>query len=329
VAELRRTLVDPESPPELRTAAAERLARLADHQVDGRLLVPAADPARWWGTRALTASDRPLRPADQPVAMSASALAGLLECPAKWFLEREAGGESRTSQAQGFGNIAHALADRIGSGELADVTSADDLMVEVDRVWGELTFRTPWSGPREREELRAALARFLGWHRHERGREVVATEEDFRTEVELPDGQRVVLQGRVDRLEVDADGRLVVIDLKTGKYPPTDASLGENPQLGLYQHAVRHGGFEHVSPTDESGGSELWQLRRESRGQLKVQVQPPQAAQESGHTVVEEQLMAAAGTLRSEQLEARPGPQCERCAFRVLCPTQQAGTVLS
>ena len=59
-----------------------------------------------------------MRPADEPVELSASALAGLLECPAKWFLEREAGGGRKSSQAQGFGNLVHAIADRVAKGEL-------------------------------------------------------------------------------------------------------------------------------------------------------------------------------------------------------------------
>ena len=63
----------------------------------------------------------------------------------------------------------------------------------------------------------------------------------------LPDGEAVVLHGYADRLEVDDDGHVVVVDLKTGKYPPTDKSLVENPQLGLYQHAVNNGALDEVA----------------------------------------------------------------------------------
>ena len=47
---------------------------------------PSADPATWWGLRAPTRSERPVRPADEPLTLSASALDGLLTCPAQWFL---------------------------------------------------------------------------------------------------------------------------------------------------------------------------------------------------------------------------------------------------
>ena len=83
VAELRRTVADPDQPEPLRAAAAQRLARLADERIAERPVVPQADPATWWGTRAATASDEPLRPADRPITLSASALTSLLACPAR------------------------------------------------------------------------------------------------------------------------------------------------------------------------------------------------------------------------------------------------------
>ncbi|MGH3412506.1 MAG: ATP-dependent helicase [Marmoricola sp.] len=331
VADLRRTLADPETSSALRAAAATRLARLAREQLGGRPLVPAADPATWWGTRGLTHADEPLRPEDAPVVLSASALAGLLECPARWFLEREAGGAARTSQAQGFGNIVHVLADRVSRGELvATPQQVDDLLGYVDQVWDRLAFRTPWSEAREREELRAALTRFVAWHQRPEARTVLATEQPLSAEVALPDGQRVRLHGYADRLEVDDDGRVIVVDLKTGKYPPPDRSLAENPQLGLYQYAVDHGAVDDlVEAPASSGGAELWQLRRESKGRLKVQSQQPHEGSADEPLVIETQLMEAARALREERFDARPGSWCERCAFASFCPAQSAGTVLS
>ncbi|MET0997740.1 MAG: ATP-dependent DNA helicase, partial [Marmoricola sp.] len=257
VSELRRTASDPGSNASVRRAAVQRLARLAlERRPDGRALVPAADPATWWGTRDLSHADQPVRAADAPVELSASALAGLVECPAKWFLEREAGGAAKSSQAQGFGNLVHAIADRVAKGELgAGPGAVDELMVLVDDVWDQLGFRTPWSRGREHDEVRKALTRFVAWHGRPDARTVLATEQDMRAEVTLPDGQRVVLRGYADRLEIDDAGRVVVVDLKTGKYPPS--KIEENPQLGLYQHVVDHGAVDDLVEGATSGGAEL------------------------------------------------------------------------
>jgi RecB family exonuclease len=275
-----------------------------------------------------------LRPADEPVRLSASSLDALLTCPAQWFLEREAGGQEIATQSQGFGLVVHALADRIAKG---DLTGVDDLMPHVDRVWGQMTFRTPWSGSKERAEVEAALRRFVAWHHRAGARTVVGTEEHLTAEITLPDGQVVVLNGYADRLELDENGRVVVVDLKTGKYKPTKAQVDAHAQLGVYQLAVDHGAADHlleerVEGPVRSGGAELWQLRLDAvGGGLGPYVQPqhPQLPGDDGVTLVEEQLMQAAATIRSERLVARPGEHCKDCAFRAICPVQGAGTVLS
>jgi superfamily I DNA/RNA helicase/RecB family exonuclease len=325
VADLRRTVADDAISPALRSAAAARLARLATETHRDRPLAPHAHPDSWWGTRQRTASSQPLRPGDEPIAMSATMLEALLACPTRWFLEQEAGGVRETSASQGFGLVVHALADRIGKGELSP---ADDLMALVDEVWGQLTFRTPWSGEKERAEVEAALARFVRWHEHS-DRDVLATERRLRADVPLPDGQTVRITGYADRLEIDADGRVVVVDLKTGKYPPTDKDLPSNPQLGVYQLAVNHGAVDDLHPEASAGGAELVQLRKEVRGQAKVQRQPPQQPDDHGRTTVETQLMSALAVIRSEQLVARAGSHCDQCDFQSICPIKGTGTALS
>ncbi len=333
VAELRRATADPGSSPELRAAAVQRLATLAAQtRPDGRPLVPAADPGTWWGTRDHSHAEHPVRPAEEPIRLSASALAGLLQCPAKWFLEREAGGSSTSSQAQGFGNVVHAIADRVARGEVGTGPDAlEELMGLVDEVWDQLSFRTPWSRARERDQVRQALARFLDWHTRPGARTVLGTEQELKALVELPDGQQVSLRGFADRLEIDEEGRVVVVDLKTGKVAPTGSEVETDPQLGFYQHAVDHGAADElVGRPATAGGAELWQLRLESRGRLKVLSQAPPEPDEDGLVPVERQLSEAVRTLRLEEFEARPAPKiCERCAFTSFCPAQSSGSVLS
>ena len=55
--------------------------------------------------------------------------------------------------------------------------------------------------------------------------------------------RRLQLRGRVDRLEVDADGRPVVVDVKTGKAALSARAAAEHPQLAVYQLAAALGAF--------------------------------------------------------------------------------------
>ena len=339
VADLRRTLSEADTSPALRQAAAERLAVLARAHHRGQPLVPSADPGQWWGTRARSVCATPVERTDGPVTLSASSLDAILACPAKWFLERKAGGETPSSQSQGFGLVVHTLADRIAKGELAQggrprAELLEELMGHVDSVWGQIAFRTPWSRSREREEVALALDRFLDWHTAPGARTVIATEQQLTAEVTLPDGQQVRLHGYADRLELDEQGRVWVIDLKTSKYPPTDKDLPSNPQLGIYQHAVRHGAVDElvadlVEGPGVPGGAELVQLRKALAGGAKIQRQDPQEPDADGRRVVEVQLMRAAEVVRGEVFDATPGKHCDHCQFHAICPTKAAGTVLS
>ena len=153
-----------------------------------------------------------------------------LTCPTQWFLSREAGGVARQHQSANLGEIVHALAQRVANGELAvtpDAAGVESLMGHVDAVWDRMEFRTPWAqASASSSGSEAALGRFLLWH-HRNPRTVVGIEQEFKAVLDLPDGEQVRLTGYADRLELDADGRVVVVDLKTGRSKPTDKSVPE------------------------------------------------------------------------------------------------------
>lgn len=331
VAELRRTVTDPATDPEMRDAAAARLARLAREESGGRALVPHADPATWWGTRTLSRSERPVRDPDQPVPVSATVLEAMAVCPLRWFWEREAGGVDRVHQSANLGQLVHALAERVATGELSDdPDDLDSLMEHVDAVWGRLAFRTPWSSARERERVRAALARFLRWHRAN-PRRLLATEARLVADVELDDGTPVRIAGFADRVEVDADGAVVVVDLKSARNPPSTKSVERHRQLALYQYAVDRGGVDEVlGGPGRSGGAELVQLgRADDSTEALVQPQSAHDDETPQRAVLREELGRAAAQLRQEVFPASPGEHCRDCAYLSVCPAKSAGSVVA
>ncbi len=312
VAELRRAATEPGTPEPLRQAAVARLAMLAPH-------VPAADPGTWWGLVDVTASPHPLRAGDEPVALSGSSLAGLQDCPLRWFLDHEVRAGAATSAAQGFGSIVHALADEVATRTTA--AELDELMRRLDLVWPQLAFEAPWQADQQRTAARDAITRYLAWHHADRPRTFVASEHDFDVTV-----GRLRLRGSMDRVERDAAGRYVVADFKTGKTPPPKGDLPEHPQLGTYQYAVAHGALGDLAPGAEPGGAELVQLRKDGRDGLPlVQAQDPPLPDADGLTWIDRRLAEAVDRIVAEDFPPQPGESCSWCAFRRCCPALPEG----
>ncbi|MFF9374489.1 ATP-dependent helicase [Streptomyces griseoluteus] len=328
VAELRATTVDPDVSEALRDAAARRLARLAAlADEDGRPLVPAAHPDRWWGMYEPTASKVPLRDRDQPVVLSGSALDQLANtCALQWFLGREVKADAPATAAQGFGNVVHVLADEVASGRTpADL---DVLMERLDSVWNALAFDAPWKSAQEKETARAALERFLNWHVLDRAtRTPIASERDFDVTLEAGEYQ-VRIRGQMDRVETDGDGRAYVVDFKTGKNAPTAAEVARHPQLAVYQLAVAQGAVDDAFDGErpEPGGAELVQLRqgaaKKEGGETlpKVQAQEPLDGEWVGDL-----LATAAGKVLDERFTPTTGQHCAHCSFRASCSARPEG----
>ncbi len=350
VTELRAVAADPSADEALRDAATGRLAVLAAARSDdGRPLVPLADPTSWWGLRETTPGAVPVRDRDQPIALSGSALDSVLGCPLKWFLEHEASAVVARGTASGFGSVVHAIADFVAKGEVpAELDEMDD---RADRVWPELRFEAGWQSAAQRSDAHEALARFLAYHERA-DRRLVGTEVSVRTELEVPTPgggtERVRLTGYIDRVEEDAGGRLVAIDLKNMKYPPKPGEIPEHGQLGVYQLLLRDGGWRpdadgtdgadavgadvaDADGADEAerlpvGGAALVQLRAaQSSTDPAAKVQFQEALPNDEPTWVEVRLGQAAAILRSERFDAVPGAACSYCALRSSCPTQAVG----
>jgi RecB family exonuclease len=224
----------------------------------------------------------------------------------------------------------HAVADRVARGELAaGPDDADEVMQQLDQVWDRLEFRTPWSREREHARIRLAVERFLAWH-HANPRELLGTETRFSTVVELAGGRQVELTGSADRLELTADGRVVVVDLKTARTRPSGVAVRRDLQLALYQYAVDGGALDDLRPGALAGGAELVQLGSldEAEGAV-VQAQDAAAADGPERVVLAELIDDAAGVLRAERFPALPGDHCRSCAFLAICPARSAGPVVA
>ena len=76
---------------------------------------------------------------------------------------------------------------------------------------------------------------------------------------------RTRITGTIDRVEASPDGTTVIVDLKTGRTPPTAAQTAEHPQLAAYQLAARAGVLPNAG---RLGGAKLVYVAKPTRGRL-------------------------------------------------------------
>jgi superfamily I DNA/RNA helicase len=315
--------------------AGQVLARLASAEPP----VPGAHPATWWGLAPLSSAER-IVPPGGTVFVSPSKVETVQKSPLDWFVQA-AGGEAATDFARSLGTLVHAIAQ-----DLPDA-SGSEYVAELVLRWPALGMKDNWEGKldfQRAETMVRKLAQYILIMRSE-GRSLVGVERDF--DVKLPDimeaedagtagpahseeaeteaaTRSAVLRGQVDRLEIDSEGRLVIVDLKTGKRQPAKADLSIHPQLGAYQAAVLAGGFsDPAGPATEvrPGGAVLAQLGTSSKSPA-VQVQDPldPSANWALEMVKDAAKVMSGSTFEARHDPAKSGHGGHGCRLPEVCP---------
>lgn len=288
--------------------------------------VPGAHPSSWWGLAPLSSAE-PVVPPGGTVYVSPSKVETVQKSPLDWFVQA-AGGEAATDFARSLGTLVHAIAQ-----DLPDA-SGGEYVAELVRRWPTLGMKDNWEGKldfRRAETMVRKLAQYVLVMRSE-GRSLVGVEQDF--EVKLPDvagpagdeswpARPAVLRGQVDRLEIDAEGRLVVVDLKTGKRQPGKADLERHPQLGAYQAAVLAGGFAGPDdgPPPLPGGAVLAQLGTTTKSP-GIQAQAPLDPAENWalDMVGDAARVMSGSTFEARHDPAKGGHGGHGCRLPEVCP---------
>lgn len=291
--------------------AAELLATLANAGAAG------AHPEDWYGLAPLTSTE-PVVPQDQSIYVSPSKVETATKNPLDWFVSA-AGGEAATDFARSLGTLVHSIAQERPNG------TTEDYVADLERRWPTLGQPETWEGRREHARATAMLTKLAQYVRRT-GRDLVGVEADFEAPLarisDSPLAERTLIRGQVDRLERDEEGRLVVVDLKTGRSKPRAADVPSHAQLATYQVAVAAGAFGEGTQ-GETGGAELVQLGDQARD-VSIQQQPP--LEEPGWAI--ELIERAAESMSAATFEARHEPGGGRghgCRLPEICPLCSRG----
>jgi len=294
VAELRAQLNGPK--------AKEAAALLKAMSAEGIYL---ANPTSWIGSVPLS-TDAPVIDPDKEVIVSPSGAESFLECGVKWFLQNN-GGSDGDSTAQVLGSAIHAFAAKMVQ---EPETSRDQLIQSLENSWKLIDPESGWVSASHLESAVTMLEKFVVYHK-ETKREIKGAE--LRFDVKLG---RARIIGTVDRLEVEADGSLFIIDFKTGNTAISKEDAKKNLQLASYQLGVAEGGFAEGT---KSSGAELVYLGTDSAGP-SIRQQNAIDLEETKATIetIGEGMGAAT-------FFATVNKRCKGCPVRKSCPVQSDG----
>lgn len=233
---LRRRLIEATGPEE-RLACALGLARLT---IEG---TPGASADNWFGLIPIS-TEEPLVALDEdPTAevwVKPSQLDDFLSCPLHWFMNAH-GATDKTFETS-LGILMHSAMEQ------EEGKTEDQLWQVIEQRWGSLQFEADWLEQRERRKAKRMLGVMVSYLDQARsnGVKVLGREIEFKFQL-----GRAIVSGKVDRIEQNPDGTIMIVDLKTSASLPSKADTEENPQLGIYQLAFAKHAFNHVEGIDD------------------------------------------------------------------------------
>ena len=307
ITDVPRPITAPALVAELRSQlngehAQEAAAILSAMMAEGIYL---ADPAHWIGSVPLS-TDAPVINPDLEVVVSPSGAESFVECGVKWFLQNN-GGSDGDSTAQVLGSAIHAFAAKMVQ---EPGTTKEDLISNLESSWKLIDPDSGWVSASHLENAVTMLEKFVEYHKESK-RTVVDAE--IRFDVKLG---RARIRGSVDRLEVEADGSLFIIDFKTGGTAISLKEAKENLQLASYQVGIAEGGFTQGTV---SAGAELVYLGTSTAG---ATLRPQHVIDVEA---TKEKLNEIADGMGAATFFATVNKRCKGCPVRKSCPVQNDG----
>ncbi|SCX14054.1 ATP-dependent DNA helicase [Candidatus Aquiluna sp. UB-MaderosW2red] len=181
--------------------------------------VAGAHPSQWLGLFPLS-KDSELVSEDEQIRISASKLEAFERCPLHWFIGN-------------FGGDGSGFAASLGTLIHAALENAEDIdpVSFVESNWHTLDFETQWQQTAQKRRA-MQMVQLMSEYLSTAG-ELIRAEQGFELRV-----GKLIVSGKIDRVEKNAAGEILVSDLKTGRVP-TKLDVEKNRQLALYQMAVR------------------------------------------------------------------------------------------
>jgi DNA helicase-2/ATP-dependent DNA helicase PcrA len=293
-----------------------RARRLSQFVLEALDLPPATPLAaiRPSAAERLSRNDRPAatvtapsRPAlrDRQLSLSFGQVNDYLECPARYRYAHLIRIPTPASHQLAYGKALHAAVQAFHRRQMRrEPMTLPELHAALDASWESVGYLTREHEEARHASARDALARFWQEQQTDPARPA-AVEQEFAF---LVGGDRI--RGRYDRVDLEADGRVIVTDYKSSDVrDPATASRRsrESLQLGIYALAWE---AQHGRAPDELA---LHFLESGLVGRSDASERRLERAQE--------RIVTAANGIRAGRFAATPSvSRCSLCPFREICP---------
>lgn len=245
-------------------------------------------------------------PAQQNLHMrlSASAVDSYQRCGLQFKFDRDWRLAAKPAAAMQYGAAMHrVLKTYFDSIALGRPKSDEELIAIFCRDLADSKIQERYQHELYQEQGIEQLQAFLASTRSAAPPKVLHTEQSF--EIRVDD---IIVVGRIDRIDSRADGRVSVIDYKTGKGRDQDAA-DESLQLSLYAIAAA-----------EKWGYKVGELVFYN---LDDNVPVSTTRSEGDLLVARQRVLETAAGISAGDFQAHPGMHCDFCAYRSLCPARE------
>ena len=271
--------------------------------------VSAANPKNWVGAINLS-TQLPVVTNEEVLRISPSSLESFTECSLKWLLE-QSGGKDADSTAQVLGTAIHVITAQLK--EQPDLT-LDQLEAKLKGAWSLIDMNKGWIKDYEYRRAAEMLGKFFKWNLENKNT-LVGVEERF----EFKLGSAIV-SGSIDRIELTAENKYYIVDLKTGATAISHENARENKQLQSYQLAVVNDGFKNKLDHQEVSGAELIFV-----GDFKAKEAKPRQQEKIDSKAVTDELIQISAGMSDKTFTATINERCRSCAVKSSCPIQPQG----
>jgi DNA helicase II / ATP-dependent DNA helicase PcrA len=243
-------------------------------------------------------------PAFPLIRLSATAVESYEICPLQFKLEREWRIPRDVPAAMSYGASMHRVLKTYYESVRLERPLADEDVIELFHTdFEQAVIEDPYQRQLYEQQGIQQLQDFLALANRAGHPRVLHTEEPFEIKV----GEATVA-GRIDRVDDLGNGRVSIVDYKTGK-PRAQEDADDSLQLSIYAMAAREKwGYDAERLVFYNVGENTAIATRRDRLQL-----------EGARTKVEEVAARIAGG----DFSPKPGYHCRFCAYRNLCPATE------